>query len=109
MSVADTYRELFEHCPQGMLIVDPGTGVPVDCNQAAALELGYSRGEICGMRLAQHEVLEGDSRIAAGMQQALQIGKSSFQALLWTKQGRSRDFSFQEEGTRVWVTLPEQP
>ncbi|MGM0424645.1 MAG: SpoIIE family protein phosphatase [Thermodesulfobacteriota bacterium] len=94
MSVADIYQELFEHSPQGMLLIDPQTGVPVDCNQAIVQELGYSREEFCRMRLAQHEILDNDSRIAAGIQQALQTGESRFQSLFRSKAGRSKEFWF---------------
>ena len=43
------YRLLFEHSPDGIVIIDPATARPLEFNEAAYRQLGYSRNRICGL------------------------------------------------------------
>jgi len=48
------YRQMFEHNPAVMLLIDPDDGRIIDANRAATRFYGYSAVELCAMKL--HEI-----------------------------------------------------
>ncbi len=79
------YRVLFEQAPDAMVVIDPGTTLPVEFNDLACGQLGYSRNEFAKLRVADY-VLDRrrtEKRLAA----ALKAGRAEFETSLRTKTG----------------------
>ena len=52
------YRLLFEHSPDGILIIDPATARPLEFNETAHRQLGYSREEFSDLSIFDLEANE---------------------------------------------------
>jgi two-component system cell cycle sensor histidine kinase/response regulator CckA len=88
------YRVLFEQSPDAMVVIDPATTLPVEFNDLACGQLGYSRNEFAKLRVADY-VLDRrrtEKRLVA----ALKAGRAEFETSLRTKKG---------DIVETWMTL----
>lgn len=63
-----TYRFLFEHCPEGIILSDIDSGALIEFNDAAFGQLGYSRAEFAKLSLKNivldHDAFQNSMRAA---------------------------------------------
>jgi PAS domain S-box-containing protein len=85
------YRTLFEQSPDGILLIDPETTLPIAFNDAACRDLDYSRQEFARLRIWDYEVKQTTEEIKASIQQVLQRKQASFEVKHRTKTGEIRD------------------
>ena len=57
------YRVLFQESPDGVLLLDPLTSQPLDFNEAACRQLGYTREEFSHLRISDYEARERPEEI----------------------------------------------
>ncbi len=85
------YRVLFEQSPDGVLIVDTQTALPIAFNETAARQLGYSREEFARLRVNDYEANEQPEETRAHMEKVLREGRDDFETQHRTKTGEIRD------------------
>jgi PAS domain S-box-containing protein len=92
------YRILFEQSPEAIVVIEPHTMLPLDFNDEACRQLGYSRQEFARLSLLDHtaELQPGAVEVQARLAEALRSGRSEFETRHRTKRGELRT---------VWVTL----
>ncbi|MFP4375050.1 MAG: sensor histidine kinase [Spirochaetaceae bacterium] len=83
------YRSLFENSYVPMLIIDPQTARILDANRVASRFYGWSRGELCSMRVSDINTLS-DSEVRAEMERARQAERTYFEFPHRTKHGEVR-------------------
>ena len=84
------YRTLFEQSPDGILLIDPDTALPIEFNDRAAGQLGYSRDEFARLRISDYEAAETAEETAAHISALLDKGRGSFETRHRTKHGAIR-------------------
>lgn len=84
------YRTLFEQSPDGILLIDPHTALPIEFNDTAAGQLGYSRDEFARLRISDYEAAETAEETATHISALLDKGHDSFETRHRTKQGDIR-------------------
>jgi len=87
------YRTLLERSPDGVLLIDPKTTLPVEFNDAAYRQLGYSREEFAKLRVSDYEVLEAPVDTRARGEKLLRAGRDDFETQHRTKGGEIRHVS----------------
>ena len=85
------YRALFNQAPVGILIIDPKTAVPVEFNEVAHQQLGYSREEFAKLRIFDFKAIETQDETKARIEKVLQEGRAEFETKHRTKNGEIRD------------------
>jgi len=87
----ERYRTLFRQSPNGVLLIDPKTTLPIDFNEAAHRQLGYSRGEFARLAMSEYEIsapaMPQRDRVADLMEQ----GWEHYETRHRTKDGRIRE------------------
>ncbi|MDW7733241.1 MAG: PAS domain S-box protein [Methanolobus sp.] len=86
------YRTLFDQSPDGVLIIDPLTGIAVEFNEAAHSMLGYTREEFKQLRIFDYEAKETFDEMKYHVETVLSEGKDDFETRHRTKNGEIRDF-----------------
>jgi PAS domain S-box-containing protein len=86
------YRVLFEQSPDAVVVLDPETTFPLEFNDEACRQLGYTREEFARKSFIEHTGEELRSRLA----EAMAAGRSEFEGCYRTKQGQVRN---------AWITL----
>jgi PAS domain S-box-containing protein len=84
------YRTLFEQSPEGILLIDPRTALPIEFNDTASNQLGYSRDEFARLRISDYEAVETAEDTARHIAAILDTGHDSFKTRHRTKQGDIR-------------------
>ncbi|MDO8794854.1 MAG: ATP-binding protein [Vicinamibacterales bacterium] len=84
------YRTLFEQSPDGILLIDPRTTLPVEFNDTASRQLGYSRDEFARLRVSDYEAAETAEETTRHIDALLDTGHASFETRHRTKQGDIR-------------------
>ena len=90
------YRILFEQSPEAIVVLDPQTMRPLDFNDEACRQLGYSREEFAQLSLLDHNAEDQPDVVRSGLAEVLDSGRSEFETHHRTKRGELRT---------VWVTL----
>ncbi len=85
------YRFLFDHAPDGILIIDPATARFLDFNETAHAQLGYSREEFSKLSIYDLEIDETPEEIRSHIEYIVKNGISDFETRQRTKQGKIRD------------------
>jgi PAS domain S-box-containing protein len=85
------YRVLFDQAPAGILIIDAENAVPVDFNEVAHKQLGYSREEFAKLRVFDYKAIETPDDTRARLEKVLQEGRAEFETKHRTKNGEIRD------------------
>jgi len=81
------YRLLFDHSPEGIVIVDPATTRFLDFNETVCLQHGYSREEFSQLSIFDLEVDETPEKIQSHIEYVIKRGISDFETRHHTKQG----------------------
>ena len=85
------YRLLFEHSPDGILIIDPDTAQPLEFNETAHTQLGYSRDEFSGLSLVDLEADETPEETRSHIAQVIHDGRHDFETRHRTRSGEIRN------------------
>ncbi len=85
------YRLLFEYSPDGIVILDPVTAKPMEFNETAHRQLGYSREEFAQLSLGDVEAAETTVETRARIAKVIQKGKVDFETRHRTRQGEIRN------------------
>ena len=85
------YRTLFEQSPDGVLIIDAETMLPIEFNDVACLQLGYSRNEFARLKLTDYEASETAAQTASHVEKIKESGSDSFDTRHRRKNGEIRD------------------
>ncbi|MEN6375195.1 MAG: PAS domain S-box protein [Smithella sp.] len=85
------YRLLFNHSPNGVLIIDPETARFLALNETACLQLGYSREEFSKLSIFDLEADQTPEEIRAHIADVIKCGMSVFETRHRTKQGNLRN------------------
>ncbi len=85
------YRSIFDYGTDGIVIIDPDTATPIDFNNQACTQLGYTREEFRCLKISDIELLEGSEEVKAHLQKIIGIGYDEFETLHRTKHGEQRN------------------
>ncbi|MBF0345023.1 MAG: PAS domain S-box protein [Nitrospirae bacterium] len=85
------YKAFFEQSPDGILIVDPETTLPVEFNVAAHTQLGYSHEEFAHLSVRDYEAKETEEDTKAHINNIITKGRDDFETLHRTKSGDIRN------------------
>jgi two-component system cell cycle sensor histidine kinase/response regulator CckA len=85
------YRSIFNNGADGIVIIDPETATPVDFNQQACAQLGYTREEFANLRISDIDLLEGAGEIKARIRKVTETGYDEFETVHRTKGGDRRN------------------
>ena len=65
------YRILFEQVPDGVLLIDAETTLPIEFNDVACQQLGYGRSEFARLRISDYEAFEAPEAVASHIEKIL--------------------------------------
>ena len=85
------YRAMFDKAPIGIVLIEPETAMPVEFNEKAHQQLGYTREEYAKLTVFDHEALETPEQIRAHAKQIIREGKAEFETKNFAKNGEIRD------------------
>jgi PAS domain S-box-containing protein len=85
------YRLLFDMDPDGLVIINPATASPVEFNDAAHRQLGYTREEFARLSIADVEDIETPEETRARIARVVQGGRSDFDTRQRMKSGEVRN------------------
>ena len=85
------YRALFNQAPLGVLVIDPQAKKPVEFNDVAHTQLGYSREEFSKLYISDFEAKETFDETSSHVARMLQDGGGEFETKHRTKNGDIRD------------------
>jgi PAS domain S-box-containing protein len=81
------YRTLHELMPDGVLLIDPETALPLEFNATSHEQLGYTREEFAGLRIQDYEAAESPEETAAHIRTLLETGRDDFETRHRRKDG----------------------
>jgi PAS domain S-box-containing protein len=84
-------KVLFDHSPDGIVIIDPETAGFVDFNTAAHTQLGYTREEFKSLTIHDMEAEETRAETRARIAGVIRSGKADFDTLQRTRSGEVRN------------------
>ncbi len=85
------YQTLFQQSPDGILLIDTQTRLPVLFNDVVARQLGYSREEFARLRIDDYEAAEMPEVTKARTEKILREGRDDFETVHRTKTGGLRN------------------
>jgi PAS domain S-box-containing protein len=83
-------RLLFDKDPDGIVILDPTTARPVEFNETAHRQLGYTRKEFAELSIADIEDVETPEETRAKIDEVIREGRADFETRHRTKDGELR-------------------
>jgi PAS domain S-box-containing protein len=89
--IINQHQMVFDLSPDGLIIIDPETGVPVEFNDEVCRQLGYSHEEFSGLSLYDVEISEGSQKLSEKIPDILQKGSITLETRYRTKEGTIRD------------------
>jgi len=95
------YRLLFEHAPDGVVIVDPATAQFLEFNEAAHRQLGYSREEFARLSIFDIDAVERPEETLRHIENIISKGRDDFETLQRTRQGEIRNVHVTAQMTEV--------
>ncbi len=81
------YRTLHELMPDGVLIIDPETALPLEFNATTHEQLGYTRAEFAGLRITDYEAVENPAETATHIRKIAETGRDDFETRHRRKDG----------------------
>ena len=87
------YRLLFDHSPDGIVIVDPATARILEFNDTAHQQLGYSREEFARLSIHDLDVLEVPETTRLAIAEVIRQGSKDFETKHRAQEGEIRDVS----------------
>jgi len=97
----DMRRALFAQSPDGVLIIDPETARPIEFNDAAHRQLGYSREEFARLSIFDLEAAETPEETRARIRAVLREGKCDFETRQRTRRGDIRNVHVTAQTIRI--------
>jgi PAS domain S-box-containing protein len=88
---AERYRTFFEKGADGIVVLDPEITIPIEFNDQACRQLGYSRQEFASLRISDIEAKETENEIKKHINKILTEGFDDFETVQRTKQGELRN------------------
>ncbi|MGA3290085.1 MAG: PAS domain S-box protein [Candidatus Bathyarchaeia archaeon] len=85
------YHALFNEAPLGVLVIDPQTEKPVEFNDVAHTQLGYSREEFLKLCISDFEAKETAGETRAHVARMVREGGNEFETKHRTKNGEIRN------------------
>ena len=85
------YRTFFEYGPDGIVVLDPATARPIEFNDQACRQLGYTQEEFASLTMADIEALETAAETSRRIRTVLETGMQDFETRQRTKGGELRD------------------
>ncbi|HSV48912.1 MAG TPA: PAS domain S-box protein, partial [Candidatus Acidoferrales bacterium] len=85
------YHTLFDQAPLGILIIDPQTAKPVEFNELAHQQLGYTREEFSKLTLLDYKAETTSEQLGKLLEKILAEGKVELEDKHKTKDGGIRD------------------
>ena len=85
------YHALFDEAPLGVVVIDPQTGKPLEFNDVAHTQLGYSREEFSKLCVLDFEAKEGSDETRAHLARIVRQGGDEFETKHRTKSGDIKD------------------
>jgi PAS domain S-box-containing protein len=106
----ERFRALFQQSPDAVILMDPETTLPIEFNDEACRQLGYSREEFARLRIADYEADQATAEIQASIAEALARGTAEFEVRHRTKSGELRDTwvsvrTVEAEGRKVFLSV----
>ena len=101
----EKYHQLFDLSPDGIVILDPETARPLDFNETAHRQLGYTSEEFSHLTLADIDVVETPEETAEHIERVVQGERSQFDTRHRTKTGEIRDIHV----TAQYLNAENQP
>jgi len=95
------YRLLFEHAPDGVVIIDPATARFLEFNEAAHRQLGYSREEFALLGIFDIDAVERPEETLKHIENIISRGRDDFETLQRTRQGEIRNVHVTAQMTEV--------
>lgn len=80
-------RALFDLFPDGLVLTDLETGLPMQFNPVAHRQLGYTEAEFKNLPIAAYEATEGLDEVRTHMAQIVESGGDDFETLMRRKDG----------------------
>src|SRR5208337_437575 len=87
----ELHKVLFNLSPDVMLVIDSETGLPVEGNDEACHQLGYTREEFTGYNLKDGGIADVPQKIREMIPEILQKGQATFETRHRTRDGGIRD------------------
>ena len=89
--VEERYHTVFEQSPDGILIIDPKTTLPIEFNGTAHRQLGYTREEFARLRLFDYQALESPVELGRRVERTLREGQDQVETQHRAKDGEIRE------------------
>ena len=104
------YRTLVDLSPDGIVILDPITSLPVEFNRTAHEQLGYTREEFFNLRIPDYEALEKSEETRAHVESTLARDGDDFETLHRRKDGALLNVQvilrvLSLEGRKVFISI----
>jgi PAS domain S-box-containing protein len=85
------YRTLFEQAPDGVVVIDAVTRLPLEFNETAHRQLGYTRDEFAALRVNDYEAIETPEQTKARIDRLMSGTREDFETVHRTSQGELRN------------------
>jgi PAS domain S-box-containing protein len=84
------YHMLFDHAPDGIVILDPETSNILEFNETMCTQLDYSREEFSGISISDFNTSFTQDEISARIAEAMTMGRTDFETHHRTRKGEIR-------------------
>ncbi|HTF99962.1 MAG TPA: PAS domain S-box protein, partial [Nitrospirota bacterium] len=95
------YHLLFDHSPDGIVVLDPETGGMLGFNEAASRQLGYSREEFARLNVSDIDASETSEETSNRMKKVMIDGRDDFETRHRTRGGEIRIVHVTAQFTRI--------
>lgn len=85
------YHTLFNQSPDGVLIIDAQTALPIMFNDTVCRQLGYTREEFALLRINDYDAVERPDVTRSRIEKVLREGRDDFETQHHTKTGEVRN------------------
>ncbi|ACH37458.1 sensor histidine kinase response regulator, Cache_1, PAS and PAS domain-containing [Citrifermentans bemidjiense Bem] len=102
---ANFNRLLFDHSPDGIVIIDPKTARFINFNASVCRQLGYSREEFAQLRVFDVEAVETQEDTRRRIDGIVRDGRGDFETMQRTREGELRNVQV----TAQILTIQDRP
>jgi PAS domain S-box-containing protein len=95
------YRMLFDHSPDGIVILDPEKAHILEFNETACRQLGYSSEEFAQLSISDFEASEKPDETRSRISKVIREGRNDFETLHRTRQGEIRNIHVTAQVTEI--------
>ncbi|MCM2255198.1 MAG: PAS domain S-box protein [Vicinamibacteria bacterium] len=97
----ERYRAFFDHSPDGIVLIDPGTARILEFNDQACRQLGYSREEFARLTVMDVQANESAEQTRDTIRRVMERGVEDFETLQRTRDGQFRNVHVTAQYVRV--------